>query len=46
MTKAKFEKAITKLAEIMEVSREQVASDLAKKNPVRWYMVEEIAKTL
>ena len=46
MNKAKFEKAITKLAEIMEVSREKVASDLAKKHHVRWYMVEEIAKTL
>ena len=46
MTKQTLNKAIVKLAELMETTKERVAKDLKAKNPVRWYMIEEVAKSL
>jgi len=46
MTKQTLNKAITKVAELMEVTVEQVKKDLQEKNPVRWYMIEEVAKSI
>ena len=46
MTEQTLKKAITRVAELMEVTQEQVRKDLKEKNSVRWYMIEEVAKSI
>ncbi len=46
MTQQTLNKSITRVAELMEVTVEQVRKDLKEKNPVRWYMIEEVAKSI
>ena len=46
MTQSKLNKAIEKLAKTIDSTVEQVKKDLANKNSVRWYMIEEVAKSI
>jgi|TARA_B110000908_G_C10246617_1_gene449197 flagellar motor switch protein FliG len=47
MTKQTLNKAIEKLASMVsDLTVEQIRKDLQANNPVRWYMVEEAAKSI